>query len=201
MRVWASSTATRPKPTTCSCCGKRSSATSTTARRSSSTNSSPPVPRSGAKIRASRCCCRTGMKARVRNTRARVSNVSSRSRPKATFASRTARPPRSTSTCCARKRMSADAYPLVVMTPKSLLRNRAAYGKLDELVDGSFRPVIDDPRMTAGGDRNARSNVCCCARARSTTTWRRARCTASSRRPRSRASSCSHRCPSMRSWN
>ena len=43
--------------------------------------------------------------------------------------------------------LSADAYPLVVMTPKSLLRNRAAYGKLDDLVDGSFRKVIDDPRF------------------------------------------------------
>ena len=42
-----------------------------------------------------------------------------------------------------------EAYPLVVMTPKSLLRNRAAYGKLDDLVDGSFRDVIDDPRYAA----------------------------------------------------
>ncbi len=42
---------------------------------------------------------------------------------------------------------STRAYPLVVMTPKSLLRNRAAYGTLDELVDGSFREVIDDARF------------------------------------------------------
>jgi 2-oxoglutarate dehydrogenase E1 component len=48
---------------------------------------------------------------------------------------------------------TTDAYPLVVMTPKSLLRNRAAYGKLDELVDGSFREVIEDPRIVADGDR------------------------------------------------
>jgi multifunctional 2-oxoglutarate metabolism enzyme len=47
--------------------------------------------------------------------------------------------------------MATEPYPLVVMTPKSLLRNRAAYGKLDELVDGSFHKVIDDPRY-AGGD-------------------------------------------------
>ncbi|BDE08056.1 alpha-ketoglutarate decarboxylase [Vulcanimicrobium alpinum] len=39
-----------------------------------------------------------------------------------------------------------QAYPLVVMTPKSLLRNRAAYGTIDELAGGSFREVIDDPR-------------------------------------------------------
>ena len=41
---------------------------------------------------------------------------------------------------------AAQAYPLVVMTPKSLLRNRAAYGTIDELAGGSFREVIDDPR-------------------------------------------------------
>ncbi len=46
-----------------------------------------------------------------------------------------------------------EAYPLVIMTPKSLLRSRAAYGKLDDLVDGSFREVIDDPRYEAEADR------------------------------------------------
>ncbi len=40
------------------------------------------------------------------------------------------------------------------MTPKSLLRSRAAYGTLDELVDGSFHDVIDDPRYAVEkGDR------------------------------------------------
>jgi 2-oxoglutarate dehydrogenase E1 component len=34
--------------------------------------------------------------------------------------------------------------PLVVMTPKSLLRQEAASGHLDELVKGKFHPVIDD---------------------------------------------------------
>ncbi len=43
-----------------------------------------------------------------------------------------------------------QAFPLVVMTPKSLLRNRAAYGTLDELATGKFREVIDDPRYSAG---------------------------------------------------
>jgi multifunctional 2-oxoglutarate metabolism enzyme len=42
-----------------------------------------------------------------------------------------------------------EAYPLVIMTPKSLLRSRAAYGRLDELADGSFHEVIDDPRYAA----------------------------------------------------
>jgi len=35
--------------------------------------------------------------------------------------------------------------PLVVMTPKSLLRHPAAVSSLDELSTGSFQPVFDDP--------------------------------------------------------
>jgi len=35
--------------------------------------------------------------------------------------------------------------PLVVMTPKSLLRHPAAVSSLDELSTGSFQPVLDDP--------------------------------------------------------
>jgi 2-oxoglutarate decarboxylase len=46
---------------------------------------------------------------------------------------------------------AAQAYPLVVMTPKSLLRNRAAYGTIDELAGGAFREVIDDPRYSGAG--------------------------------------------------
>ena len=61
-----------------------------------------------------------------------------------------------------------EAFPLVIMTPKSLLRNRAAYGTLDELVDGAFREVIDDPRYAGGGRRDDRAPVAV-RRARSTT--------------------------------
>lgn len=39
------------------------------------------------------------------------------------------------------------AVPLVVMTPKSLLRAESAAGTLDEMVAGGFAPVLDDPRM------------------------------------------------------
>jgi len=38
-----------------------------------------------------------------------------------------------------------QALPLVVMTPKSLLRAEPSFGKLDEMVSGRFRAVIDDP--------------------------------------------------------
>jgi multifunctional 2-oxoglutarate metabolism enzyme len=41
---------------------------------------------------------------------------------------------------------SPIAVPLVVMTPKSLLRAESAAGTLDDMAAGSFAPVIDDPR-------------------------------------------------------
>ena len=36
--------------------------------------------------------------------------------------------------------------PLVVMTPKSLLRHPKVVSTLDELADGTFHTVLDDPR-------------------------------------------------------
>ncbi|PZR59658.1 MAG: multifunctional oxoglutarate decarboxylase/oxoglutarate dehydrogenase thiamine pyrophosphate-binding subunit/dihydrolipoyllysine-residue succinyltransferase subunit [Candidatus Meridianibacter frigidus] len=40
-----------------------------------------------------------------------------------------------------------QAAPLVIMTPKSLLRAEVSYGSLDEMATGGFRPVVDDPRF------------------------------------------------------
>jgi 2-oxoglutarate dehydrogenase E1 component len=37
--------------------------------------------------------------------------------------------------------------PLVVMTPKSLLRHKASTSTLEELTDGSFQVIMDDPRQ------------------------------------------------------
>jgi 2-oxoglutarate dehydrogenase E1 component len=37
-----------------------------------------------------------------------------------------------------------DPHPLVIMTPKSLLRHTLASASLSELVEGSFQSVIDD---------------------------------------------------------
>ena len=50
-----------------------------------------------------------------------------------------------------------DARPLVVMTPKSLLRLPAAASLPSELASGGFRAVLDDPRFTA--DAAARAQV------------------------------------------
>jgi 2-oxoglutarate decarboxylase len=51
------------------------------------------------------------------------------------------------------------ARPLVVMTPKSLLRLPAATSSIEELTAGGFRPVIDDAEAS---DRNAVRRVVVC---------------------------------------
>jgi len=43
---------------------------------------------------------------------------------------------------------SPNPVPLVVMTPKSLLRLESAYGEIDQMATGEFQPVIDDPSVT-----------------------------------------------------
>ena len=53
----------------------------------------------------------------------------------------------------------AAARPLVVMTPKSLLRLPAAVSSIEELTTGGFRPVIDDAEVT---DRDAVRRVVVC---------------------------------------
>jgi 2-oxoglutarate dehydrogenase E1 component len=49
----------------------------------------------------------------------------------------------------AQARKPSPRKPLVVLTPKSLLRHRACVSSPAELCHGSFRPVIDDPRGPA----------------------------------------------------
>jgi 2-oxoglutarate dehydrogenase complex dehydrogenase (E1) component-like enzyme len=51
---------------------------------------------------------------------------------------------------------SPHAAPLVIFTPKSLLRLKAASGSIDELAGGHFRPVIDDPRF---GEKAQRAKI------------------------------------------
>jgi 2-oxoglutarate dehydrogenase E1 component len=45
-----------------------------------------------------------------------------------------------------RQALDATARPLVVLTPKGLLRHKDAASTLADLSDGGFRPVLDDPR-------------------------------------------------------
>ncbi|HEY8722392.1 MAG TPA: 2-oxoglutarate dehydrogenase E1 component [Gaiellaceae bacterium] len=46
-----------------------------------------------------------------------------------------------------RQALDATARPLVVVTPKGLLRHKDAASTLADLSDGGFRPVLDDPRV------------------------------------------------------
>jgi 2-oxoglutarate dehydrogenase E1 component len=56
--------------------------------------------------------------------------------------------------------LAADRRPLVVMTPKSLLRNPMASSTLEQLATGSFQPVLDDPRRSESGDGVTRLVLC-----------------------------------------
>jgi 2-oxoglutarate dehydrogenase E1 component len=58
-----------------------------------------------------------------------------------------------------RQALDATARPLVVMTPKGLLRLRQATSTIEELSTGSFRPVIDDKV----GDRGAVRRLVLCS--------------------------------------
>ncbi len=49
-----------------------------------------------------------------------------------------------------RQALGATPRPLVLMTPKGLLRLKDASSTLHDLSDGSFAPVIDDPRVDKG---------------------------------------------------
>ncbi len=58
-----------------------------------------------------------------------------------------------------RQALDATARPLVVMTPKGLLRLRQAASPLDELSGGAFRQVLDDP----GADHAAARRLVLCS--------------------------------------
>jgi 2-oxoglutarate dehydrogenase E1 component len=52
-----------------------------------------------------------------------------------------------------RQALDATARPLIVMTPKGLLRLKNASSTLEELAAGAFRPVLPDPSSRAGAHR------------------------------------------------
>ena len=56
--------------------------------------------------------------------------------------------------------LERDPLPLVVMTPKSLLRHPRAASQLSDLANGSFQPVLDDPRASDRADRITRLILC-----------------------------------------
>ncbi len=54
-----------------------------------------------------------------------------------------------------------EIRPLIVFTPKSLLRHPDAVSRVDELVTGEFREVLDDPGTT--GDRHGITRLVLCS--------------------------------------
>ena len=52
--------------------------------------------------------------------------------------------------------------PLVVFTPKSMLRNKAAVSPVEDFTHGGYRPILDDPTF-ASGDTDGVSRVLLCA--------------------------------------
>jgi 2-oxoglutarate dehydrogenase E1 component len=57
-------------------------------------------------------------------------------------------------------RLDVDPRPLVLMTPKSLLRHPLAASPLTDLAEGTFLPVIDDVRRAEGRDQVTRLVLC-----------------------------------------
>ena len=53
--------------------------------------------------------------------------------------------------------------PLIIMTPKSLLRHPLATSKLEELTEGKFRPVLDDEEMSAEGRAESIERLMLCS--------------------------------------
>jgi 2-oxoglutarate decarboxylase len=59
-----------------------------------------------------------------------------------------------------RQALHEELRPLVVFTPKSLLRLPAATSHLDELAGGAFQPVLDDPAASERRERVTRLLLC-----------------------------------------
>jgi 2-oxoglutarate dehydrogenase E1 component len=56
--------------------------------------------------------------------------------------------------------LSTDPLPLVILTPKSLLRHPASRSSLRDLCEGRFRPVLDDPQAVQRLARVRRLVLC-----------------------------------------
>jgi 2-oxoglutarate dehydrogenase E1 component len=59
-----------------------------------------------------------------------------------------------------RQAMIAKRRPLVIMTPKSLLRLPAATSALEDLTGGNFHPVLDDPSLSGSREDVTRLVLC-----------------------------------------
>jgi 2-oxoglutarate dehydrogenase E1 component len=60
-----------------------------------------------------------------------------------------------------RQALAQRARPLVVFTPKGLLRLKQAASRLEDLATGTFKPILDDPDLDAEERRGIRRLVLC----------------------------------------
>jgi 2-oxoglutarate dehydrogenase E1 component len=60
-----------------------------------------------------------------------------------------------------RQALHPKPRPLILLTPKGLLRLKESTSRLDELAKGSFRPILDDPRLDEDGRRRTGRLVLC----------------------------------------
>ncbi len=60
-----------------------------------------------------------------------------------------------------RQALHPKARPLVLLTPKGLLRLKESTSRLNDLAKGSFRPVLDDPTLDEEGRRRAGRLILC----------------------------------------
>ncbi len=149
------------------------------------------------RLSAAWCCsCRTASKGRARSTPAPGSSASC-ARGRGQHPGRLARPRRrSTSTCCAGRCCGRWRKPLVVMTPKSLLRHPQVVSPLDELRDGAL--PARHPRRAAAAPARASSGVLLCTGQGLLRPGEGARGSGPATTSRSCGSSSSIRCPTRR---
>jgi 2-oxoglutarate dehydrogenase E1 component len=62
-----------------------------------------------------------------------------------------------------RQGLSPVRRPLIVFTPKSMLRLRAATSRTEDFTDGAWQPVLDDPRTREQGETGTVRKVLLCA--------------------------------------
>ena len=159
-RPSGSSTATRSSARTPWCSGRRSSATSSTAPRRSSTSSSRRPSRSGRSARRSCSCSRTGTRARGRTTRRRASSGSCSSRAEDNMTIAQPSTPASHFHLLRRQAYDRPRRPLVVFTPKSMLRLKSASSDVEDFTSGTFRTVIGDDLAAAKAGQVTRVLLC-----------------------------------------